>query len=72
MFLLQFYQAMCTAANHTGALHECDFYKSPEAGARLRAMLKLGRSVEWPDAMQVVTGGWARICVHTQLRCRST
>ncbi|XP_071802041.1 angiotensin-converting enzyme 2-like [Asterias amurensis] len=52
----QFQKALCDAAGHTGPLHRCDFYKSQEAGQKLKAMLSLGSSKPWPDAMEAITG----------------
>ena len=52
----QFYRAMCRAAGHTGPLHRCSFYGSREAGRRLDAMLRLGASRPWPDALEQLTG----------------
>jgi peptidyl-dipeptidase A len=52
----QFHRAMCQVAGVKGPLHECSVYGNKEAGARLRAMLELGRSKPWPDALQAMTG----------------
>ncbi|MCA9634907.1 MAG: M2 family metallopeptidase [Myxococcales bacterium] len=52
----QFHRALCKAAGHTGPLHECSIYGSKEAGARLQAMLELGASKPWPDALEALTG----------------
>ncbi|XP_031551164.1 angiotensin-converting enzyme-like [Actinia tenebrosa] len=52
----QFHQALCKAANHVGPLHKCSIYGSKEAGAKLRAMLEMGRSKPWQDALEVLTG----------------
>jgi peptidyl-dipeptidase A len=52
----QFYRALCQEAGHTGPLHQCSFYGSKEAGAKLNAMLELGASKPWPDALQQLTG----------------
>jgi peptidyl-dipeptidase A len=52
----QFYKAMCAAAGHQGPLHECSFANSREAGAKLQAMLALGQSAPWPDALEKLTG----------------
>ena len=52
----QFYRAMCQAAGHKGPLHQCSFYGSKEAGARLWKMLSLGASKPWPDALEAMTG----------------
>lgn len=32
----QIYAELCSAANHIGPLHTCDFYRSREAGRLLR------------------------------------
>ena len=52
----QFHRALCEAAGHTGPLHECSIYGSEEAGKRLIAMLELGASRPWPDALELITG----------------
>ena len=52
----QFYRALCKAAGHTGPLHSCTFAGSKEAGRRLQAMLALGASKPWPDALEALTG----------------
>jgi peptidyl-dipeptidase A len=52
----QFHRAMCQAAGFKGPLHECSVYGSHAAGERLRAMLAMGRSKPWPDALQAMTG----------------
>ncbi|HZJ54667.1 MAG TPA: M2 family metallopeptidase [Myxococcaceae bacterium] len=52
----QFYRGLCRAAGHTGPLHGCSFAGSKEAGRRLRAMLALGASKPWPQALEALTG----------------
>jgi peptidyl-dipeptidase A len=52
----QFYRSMCQAAGYKGPLHECNFYGSKEAGARLSKMLSMGASRPWPDALEAMTG----------------
>jgi peptidyl-dipeptidase A len=52
----QFHRAFCEAAGHTGPLHECSIYGSEEAGRRLIAMLELGASRPWPDALELISG----------------
>jgi peptidyl-dipeptidase A len=52
----QFHKAMCAAAGHNGPLHECSVYNNKEAGAKLKAMLALGSSKPWPDALEQLTG----------------
>jgi peptidyl-dipeptidase A len=52
----QFHKALCEAAGHEGPLHTCSIYGSKEAGAKLRAMLELGASKPWPDALEAIAG----------------
>jgi peptidyl-dipeptidase A len=52
----QFHRSLCEAAGHTGPLHECSIYGNPEAGRRLKAMLALGASKPWPEALELITG----------------
>ncbi len=52
----QFHQALCDAAGFDGPLHECSIYNNTAAGERLGAMLAMGQSAPWPDAMEVLTG----------------
>ncbi len=52
----QFHRGMCRAAGYTGPLHRCSVYGSREAGAKLNAMLQMGQSRPWPDALEVLTG----------------
>ena len=43
-------------AGCTTPLHRCSIYESKEAGKRLDAMLKMGASSPWPDALEALTG----------------
>ncbi len=52
----QFHRALCQAAGHKGPLHQCSVYGNKEAGARLRAMLAMGASKPWPEALAALTG----------------
>lgn len=52
----QFHRAMCQIAGHQGPLHTCSVYGNTAAGARLKAMLELGSSRPWPDALEALTG----------------
>ncbi|MGZ8327045.1 MAG: M2 family metallopeptidase, partial [Allosphingosinicella sp.] len=52
----QFYQAACKQAGWTGPLHRCSFYGNKEVGQRLNAMLAMGGSKPWPDALEAFTG----------------
>jgi peptidyl-dipeptidase A len=52
----QFYEAACKQAGWTGPLHRCSFYDNKEVGAKLNAMLEMGASKPWPDALEAFTG----------------
>ncbi|MDA9908897.1 M2 family metallopeptidase [Gammaproteobacteria bacterium] len=52
----QFHRALCEAAGFEGALHRCSIYNSKYAGEKLNAMLEMGISRPWQDAMQAMTG----------------
>ena len=52
----QFYKAACDAAGWEGPLHRCSFYGNDEVGEKLNAMLKMGASKPWPDALEAFTG----------------
>jgi len=49
-------RALCKAAGQSGPLHECSIRGSKEAGQKLWAMLSLGASKPWPDALEALTG----------------
>ena len=52
----QFYKAACDQAGWTGPLHRCSFYGNKEVGQKLNAMLEMGASKPWPDALEAFTG----------------
>ncbi|MFZ5745798.1 MAG: M2 family metallopeptidase [Pseudomonadota bacterium] len=52
----QFYEAACKAAGWKGPLHRCSFYGNKDVGTKLNAMLEMGASKPWPDALQAFTG----------------
>jgi len=52
----QFYKAACDQAGWTGPLHRCSFYGNKEVGTKLDAMLAMGASKPWPDALEAFTG----------------
>ncbi|PXW71642.1 peptidyl-dipeptidase A [Blastomonas natatoria] len=52
----QFYKAACDIAGWKGPLHRCSFYGNKEVGNRLNAMLEMGASKPWPDALEAFTG----------------
>ena len=52
----QFYEAACKTAGWTGPLHRCSFYGNKDVGKKLNAMLSMGASKPWPDALEAFTG----------------
>jgi peptidyl-dipeptidase A len=52
----QFHAAMCESAGHDGPLHTCSVFGNEAAGDRLRAMLSMGASKPWPDALEAGAG----------------
>ena len=56
IYQFQFHRALCKAAGHKGTLDTCSIYGNKEAGAKLRAMLQLGQSKPWPEALATLSG----------------
>jgi peptidyl-dipeptidase A len=52
----QFHRALAQAAGCQGPLHRCSIYGNAEAGKRLMAMLEMGASRPWQDALEALTG----------------
>ena len=52
----QFFKAACDQAGWDGPLHRCSFYGNEEVGKNLNAMLEMGASKPWPDALEAFTG----------------
>jgi peptidyl-dipeptidase A len=52
----QFYKAACDQVGWQGPLHRCSFYGSKKTGAKLNAMLEMGASRPWPEALEAFTG----------------
>ena len=52
----QFHRALAKATGCTAPLHRCSIYGSKEAGQKLKAMMEMGASRPWPDALAAVTG----------------
>lgn len=52
----QFHQAACRQAGWKGPLHRCSIYGDKKVGEKLNAMLAMGASKPWPDALQAFTG----------------
>jgi peptidyl-dipeptidase A len=52
----QMHRALCEAAGFTGPLHRCSIYDNKDAGRRLAAMMAMGASRPWPEALEALTG----------------
>jgi peptidyl-dipeptidase A len=52
----QFHRALSQAAGCTGPLNRCSIYGSKTAGERLNAMLEMGQSQPWQDALEKIAG----------------
>jgi peptidyl-dipeptidase A len=52
----QFHRALTREAGCTGPLNRCSIYDNKKAGARLEAMLEMGQSRQWPEALNALTG----------------
>ena len=56
IYQFQFHRAACEQAGWTGPLHRCSIYDNEEVGRRFNAMMEMGQSRPWPEAMQAFTG----------------
>ena len=52
----QFHKAACDIAGFEGPLHRCSVYDNKDVGARFNAMMEMGASKPWPDALEAFTG----------------
>jgi peptidyl-dipeptidase A len=55
IYQFQFHRAACRMAGWTGPLNRCSIYGNREVGERFQAMLRLGASKPWPDALAAST-----------------
>jgi peptidyl-dipeptidase A len=56
VYQFQFQRALCKAAGYEGPLNRCSIYGNKAAGEKLNAMLSLGQSKPWPEALETLTG----------------
>lgn len=56
IYQFQFQRAACRQAGWTGPLHRCSTYGNTAVGARFNAMLEMGQSRPWQEAMKAFTG----------------
>ena len=52
----QFHRELSKTAGCTTTLNRCSIYESKEAGKKLNAMLSMGLSRPWPEALEAMTG----------------
>jgi len=52
----QFQRAACEQSGWTGPLHRCSVYGERAVGEKLNAMLEMGQSRPWPEALETFTG----------------
>ncbi len=52
----QFHKAACDMSGNTGPLHRCSVYGNKEVGSKFNAMMEMGASKPWPDALEAFTG----------------
>ena len=52
----QFHEAACEMAGWEGPLHRCSIYGNKEVGEKFNAMMEMGASQDWRDALEAFTG----------------
>ena len=52
----QFHRSLSQTAGCTLPLNRCSIFGNPEAGRRLNALLEMGASQPWPEALEKLTG----------------
>lgn len=56
IYQFQFHRAACEQIGWTGPLHRCSIYGNEAVGQRFNAMMEMGQSRPWPEAMYAFTG----------------
>jgi peptidyl-dipeptidase A len=56
IYEFQFYRAACRIAGHKGPLNRCSVYGNIAVGEKFNAMLRMGESKPWPEALATFTG----------------
>jgi peptidyl-dipeptidase A len=56
IYQFQFQRALCKTSGYDGPLNRCSIYGNKAAGEKLNAMLSLGKSKPWPEALEALTG----------------
>lgn len=52
----QFHRALCREAGYVGPLSRCSVYGNKQAGEKLQAMMTLGGSKPWQEALKAMSG----------------
>ena len=52
----QFHRSLCETAGYEGPLNRCSIFGNEAAGERLNAMMEMGASRPWPEALEALTG----------------
>jgi peptidyl-dipeptidase A len=56
VYQFQFHRAACRIAGWSGPLNRCSIYGNKDVGTRFQAMLRMGASRPWPEALATFTG----------------
>jgi peptidyl-dipeptidase A len=56
VYQFQFHRAACRIAGWSGPLNRCSIYGNKQVGERFQAMLRMGASRPWPEALAAFTG----------------
>jgi peptidyl-dipeptidase A len=56
IYQFQFYRAACKIAGYHGPLNRCSVYGNTTVGKRFEAMLAMGASKPWPEALAAFSG----------------
>jgi peptidyl-dipeptidase A len=56
IYEFQFYRAACRLAGWHGPLNRCSIYNNKEVGEKFQAMLRMGQSKPWPEALAAFSG----------------
>ncbi len=52
----QLHEALCKIAGDQGPINRCTIYGNKDAGKALNALLEMGMSKPWPDALEAIAG----------------
>jgi peptidyl-dipeptidase A len=56
IYQFQFHRAACKQIGWKGPLHRCSVYDQKDMGEKFNAMMAMGQSKPWPDALEAFTG----------------